>query len=185
MSKTFRQYHTWRLPVCLCVEFLLLSGIVMLSAVLRFYTDDQPFAAGLSYMLHAFLMAVVCQLCMYYTDLYDLRVALSTPALLSKLGRSLGVATAVLMVLFYMLPLLAFGRGIFAISLVLAWCVLIAWRLLYQRLNNLPQFRVSVLILGTGDEARQLAEELHSHPTLGYELRGFLGDNDEVGKECL
>jgi FlaA1/EpsC-like NDP-sugar epimerase len=185
MSKVFRQYHTWRLPVCLCVEFLLLSGVVVLAAALRFRLNGQSFAVGFDYILHAFLTAVVCQLCMYYTDLYELRVALSTSALLGKLGRALGAATAVLMVLFYILPPLAFGRGIFAISLVLAWCGLVGWRLLYQRLHTLSQFRVRVLILGTSDEARQLAAELGNHATLGYELRGFVGDTNEVGKALL
>ena len=185
MSKIFRQYHTWRLPVCLCVEFLILSSSIILAAVLRFCINGQSFAVGFDYMPHAFLSAVVCQLCMYYTDLYELRAALSTSALLGKLGRALGAATAVLMVLFYILPSVAFGRGIFAISLVLAWCALVGWRLLYQRLHTLNQFQVRVLILGTSDEARQLAAELGNQPTLGYELRGFVGDNNEVGKDLL
>jgi FlaA1/EpsC-like NDP-sugar epimerase len=167
------------------VEFLLLSGVVVLAAVLRFRFNGQSFAVGFDYILHAFLTAAVCQLCMYYADLYELREALSTSALLGKLGRALGAATAVLMVLFYIWPPLAFGRGIFAISLILAWCGLVGWRLLYQRLHTLSQFQVRVLILGTSDEARQLATELGNHATLGYELIGFVGDTNEVGKDLL
>ena len=68
-------------------------------------------ASSLSYCPHAGLMAFVCQLCMYYADLYDLRVALSSRMLLIKLGQSLGVAAVVLMGVFYLLPQLSVGRG--------------------------------------------------------------------------
>ena len=187
MSRVFLQYQTWRVPVCLGIEFLLISGAVMLATLLRFYIGGLPslWSMSLAYLPRALLSAAVCQVCMYYTDLYDLRVALRPSVLLSKLGQALGAGVIVLMLLFFILPPVAVGRGVFVLSLPLAVCSLFGWRLLYQRLHTLNQFRINILILGTDDEAQKLAAELHNHRALGYELRGFIGKDDEVGRDVL
>jgi len=185
MSKLFSQYHTFRLPVCLGIEFLLISGAVMLAALLRFSLADWDLASSLSYCLHAGLMAFVCQLCMYYADLYNLRVAFSSRTLLVKLGESLGVVTVVLMGVFYLLPQLSVGRGIFVSSLMLAFALLFGWRLFYQGLHTINHFRIKVLIIGTGEDACRLALELVDKRQLGYDVHGFIGENNEVGKELL
>jgi FlaA1/EpsC-like NDP-sugar epimerase len=185
MSKIFSRYHTLRLPACLVLEFLLISATVMLAALLRFSYSDWALAGALFYYLHAFLTAVVCQLCMYYADLYNLRVALSGRMLLIKLGQSLGLAAVVLMGLFYLLPQSSVGRGVFIPSLVLAFGLLVAWRLFYQELHTINHFRIKVLIVGTSEDARKLVGELADKRQLGYDVRGFLGESDEVGKELL
>ena len=185
MSKIFSQYHTLRLPACLGIEFVLISGAVMLAALLRFSHGNFALASALSYYLQAFLTAFVCQLCMYYADLYDLRVALSGRTLLIKLGQSLGAAAAVLMGLFYLLPQLSVGRGIFVSSLVLAFGLLGVWRLFYQGLHTTNHFCIKVLIVGTSEDARKLVGELVDKQQLGYDVRGFIGESNEVGKELL
>ena len=185
MSRLFSQYHTFRLPACLGIEFLLLSGAVMLAALLRFSQGDLALAISLSYYPHAGLTAFVCQLCMYYADLYDLRVALSGRTLLIKLGQSLGVAAGVLMVVFYLLPQLSVGRGVFIPSLMLAFGLLFGWRLFYQGLHAINHFRIKVLIVGTSEDACKLALELVDKRQLGYDVCGFIGENNEVGKELL
>jgi FlaA1/EpsC-like NDP-sugar epimerase len=185
MGKIFSQYHNLRLPACLVLEFLLISAAVMLAALLRFSHGDSALASALPYSLRAFLMAAVCQLCMYYADLYDLRVALSGRTLLIKLAQSLGVAAVVLMGLFYLLPQLSAGRGIFVPGLLLAFGLLIAWRLFYQGLHAINHFRIKVLIVGTSEDARKLIGELADKQQLGYDVRGFIGESDEVGKELL
>ena len=182
MSRGFLQYHTWRLPVCLGIEYALLSSAIMAAVVLRLYIGSSPLTMSLPYLPRVFMSAAVCQLCMYYAGLYDLRVALRPSVLLSKLGQGLGASAIVLLFLFFILPPLAIGRGIFAPGLAFAACGILGWRLLYQRIHTLNHFRVNVLILGTDAEAQKLAEELSNHQALGYELRGFIGRDDDVGK---
>ena len=190
MSRGFLQYHTWRLPVCLGIEYALLSSAIMAAVVLRFYIGGSswggsPWTASLPYLPRVFISAAVCQLCMYYAGLYDLRVALRPSVLLSKLGQALGAGALVLLFLFFILPPLAIGRGIFIPSLGFAVCGLLAWRLLYQRIHTINRFRINILILGTDAEAQKLAEELCDYQALGYELRGFIGRDDDVGKDIL
>jgi FlaA1/EpsC-like NDP-sugar epimerase len=185
MSRTFSQYHTLRLPICLGIEFLLFSGVVMLAAVVRFSVGGWAVESYLPYLPHAVLTALVSQLSIYYVDLYDLRVVVSGRRLFIRLLQALIGATVVLMVIFYLLPQLFIGRGILLPSMIVAFFLIAGWRLLYQHLHALTHFQINILILGTGAEARKLAEELVDKQPLGYELRGFIGERYEVDKNVL
>ena len=174
--------HVYSL-ICVCIEFVMISAAVLLPAG-GLWLVGQPFLeSSVLSVLHAFLMAVVCQMCMYYAELYEFRVTLSNGKLFIKLLQSLGAATVVLAVLFYLVPSLEVGRGMLFRSLLLVFCMLSGWRCLYQWLLSMQQFRVNVLIIGTGEEARRLAGELLSSQALGYNVRGFIGETHEVGKD--
>jgi FlaA1/EpsC-like NDP-sugar epimerase len=122
---------------------------------------------------------------MYYTELYDFKIAFNNSRLFIKLSQALAVATVVLAVFFYMAPSLVVGRGVLLSGLVLTFCFVVAWRMLYQGLLSMRQFRVKVLIIGTGEEARKLAGEVLSKQPFGYELRGFVGEDNEVGRDVM
>ena len=182
MSLIFHRFQPLRSRLCFGAEFLLIGGAVFLAAVIRFSTKGFLLRKGVPYLPHACLTALVCQICMYYADLYNFRVGLSERRLYLKLVRSLAVATVVLTVLFYMLPPLMIGRGIMLLSLPLAFGLLVGWRLFYRHVQAMNQFRVKVLIIGTGEEAQRLAGELARTEPPGYEFKGFIGENHEVGE---
>lgn len=60
---------------------------------------------------------------------------------------------------------------------------------MYSLLSNsgqtLQQFSTKVLILGTGEEAQKLAGELANSKPPGYEVKGFIGHEHEIGKRVL
>src|SRR5262245_50678656 len=114
MSRAFSWYHTL---ACFYIEFLLICVAVLLSVVLRISAGSLVLEHSLPYIPHAFLIAAVCQTCMYYTDMYDFRVSLSPSKLFVKLLQSLGVAGVVLAVFFYWLSQLVVGRRILLLSL--------------------------------------------------------------------
>ena len=172
-------------PMCFGVEFFLISGAVLVAALIRFSTHGLMLSKGVPYIPHACVSALVCQLCMYYADLYDFRRTLSERRMYRQLARALSLATVVLMVLFYMLPPLFIGRGIMLLSLPLAFSLIVMWRLMFRRLLSKDQFRMKVLIIGTGEEAQRLAKELVRTQPPGYEVKGFVGDAREIGKRVL
>jgi FlaA1/EpsC-like NDP-sugar epimerase len=171
-------------PAFFCIEFLLIGSAVLFASMIRFGTSNTV-GSWVSYVPHAFLTAFIIQLCMYYADLYDLRVALTNGRLFIKILQSLVAATIVLTVVFYCFPQLTIGRGIMLLSLPIAFSIIVGWRLLYQRLQALQQFKVKLLIVGTGEEARKLAGELLHSELPGYEIKGFIGDTNEIGKNVL
>jgi FlaA1/EpsC-like NDP-sugar epimerase len=171
--------------ICAAVEFLLISTAVLLSVVVRLSEERLTITIGLPYIPHAFLTAFICQLCMYYAEIYDVRVALSHGELFIRLVKSLAAATVVLALLFYLLQSFVVGRGVLLFSLLLSFCLVIGWRLLYRWLLRSQQFRVHLLIIGTSEEARKLAGEVVGKQHLGYEIRGVIGESNEVGRDIL
>ena len=76
----------------------------------------------------AILIAVVCQLCLYYNELYDLRLLADRRELFVRILQALGSTSLVLAVLYYWFPGLVIGRGVFAISsgMVISFVVALA-----------------------------------------------------------
>src|SRR6188472_4496668 len=58
------------------------------------------------------LVTVVCQLCLYYNDFYDLTLVHSNRELIVRLLQAVGAASIVLAALYFASPSLMIGNGI-------------------------------------------------------------------------
>src|SRR5215216_2281010 len=97
MAKGLLQPVTWRSGTLVLSESGLIVGAVTLSAA---YAASGPLWAMMSQgqlLPKALLIAFVCQLCLYYADLYDdPRLLADGSRLLRRLLQSLGAAALVL-----------------------------------------------------------------------------------------
>lgn len=77
-----------------------------------------------------------------------------------------------------------YSRGLLLISSVLS-AFLVPWcrSLLRDHFSRKPWWGVPVLVLGAGETARLVIDNLHSHPELGFKPAGCL-DDDPLGAEC-
>jgi hypothetical protein len=180
MCKLSNHYRTLCSLVCCCMDFLMIMSAIALAIVLHFSSDNLAMLNGQHYVLSALLVTVVCQLCLYYANLYELHLAVGLAAFLGKLGSALAAATLTLVGLFYAWPLWGMGRGVFALSMMFIFCFLTIWRLLYQKLHNTSWLRVNLLIIGTDEDVQQLTKAFADKQFIGYELQGALGKSDEV-----
>jgi FlaA1/EpsC-like NDP-sugar epimerase len=89
-------------------------------------------------------------------DLYDLKIFRSNIELTIRLFQSLGIASVVLSLIYYLFPDLIIGRGIFFISLILMGMIIVLWRLLYNHLLRTKNLDQRILIVGTGTLAKTL-----------------------------
>ena len=177
MFRSLHRYRTLHPVVFFCVEFLLINSAVILTTSTQFPVSDLLWPHAFPYILCTFLIALACQICMYYADLYDLKTAMSTYSLCTKLFMSIAAAAVFLAVIFYLVPQLLISYKVLSISLAMIFSSLVVWRLLYQRLQKASNFKSRILILGSSKEARKIAEDLLYYRPLGYELKGFI---DEV-----
>jgi len=82
-------------------------------------------------MLARYGVAVlVCDLCLYYYDLYDPRVVDSRSILTANLLKALGVACVALAILYYLIPSLRLGRGVAVLAAPSVLILIVGWRLL-------------------------------------------------------
>ena len=160
------------------VEHALIVLSVVAAAGLRLGVPDHPAEIFQVWAGRAVVVAAILQVCLYYGDLYDLRTLADRRDLLIGLVRSLGAASVILAMVYYWLPDLIVGRGVFALATVLIITLVAGWRIAFEWLSLRGEPAERLLIVGTGAAAVTLARELFERRSeLGVELVGFV-DND-------
>ncbi|MDI7259214.1 MAG: capsular biosynthesis protein CpsE, partial [Thermodesulfobacteriota bacterium] len=132
--KIFNHYTPIRKLFFFFLESLFILGMVVLGAYLRFFSDPGSFSTYEGLFPKALLIVALVQLCLYYFDLYDLRIFRSNLELAIRLLQSLGVSSILLAAIYYMFPVVIIGRGIFLISLIFMGMVIVFWRIFYNHI---------------------------------------------------
>ena len=168
------------------VEHLLIIFSMVVSAI-ALGVSDMPFDNAATVVWRAALVAGVLQLCLHYCDLYDLRTLSDRRDLMRGLLRALGAASFILALLYYWLPVLVVGRGVFALASVLIVGVVAGWRIAFEWLSLRGAPAERLLIVGTSAAAVALARELFERRSeLGVELVGFVDpDAGKVGTPLI
>jgi sugar transferase (PEP-CTERM system associated) len=138
-------------------------------------------------LLKALVIAIGCQACLYYADLYDLRIVADRRELFVRTLQALGVTSFVMALFYFFFPDLIIGRGVFIIAAALVVVVTIGWRLAFVWASKRSRPRERVLIVGTNPAAVRLARELHErHAELGVAIVGFIdGDPARIGETLV
>jgi sugar transferase (PEP-CTERM system associated) len=136
------------------------------------------------------LLATVMTTSFYLFDLYDLGATQRRAArrfnIFRSVGQAIGLTSIVLALVFYAMPQMKLGRGVFLISVMLVIAVMGCWRLLALWLLEHGALSERVLILGTDKGAIGLAREALERRKEGYEVIGFVGDDPHlVGRSLL
>jgi sugar transferase (PEP-CTERM system associated) len=135
----------------------------------------------------ALLITGICQLCLYYCDLYDLRAAGDRREVLVRLFQALGATSLILAAVYFWFPQLIIGRGVFLGAAGIVLALVIGWRLVFHWFAHYAAPRERLLIVGTNGAAVALARELFDHRLeLGVEIVGFVDhDPARVGTPVL
>ena len=168
----------WSLPavVAFLVEASLLTGSVWLAFVIRFDGNWGLFTLY-HLILSCWLFALIIQLSFYLGGVYDFKTHLSLRQSTIRLIRAGVVGSVSLWALYYLLPSLFMGRGLFALSLSIGLFAVACWRIALYWLLERNLFEERVLIVGADEKARSLAREIISRRHRGYEVIGFLDDD--------
>jgi sugar transferase (PEP-CTERM system associated) len=168
-------------------EHTLIVLAVVVSARIRFGDDAWRLFADEHGFLKAILIAAACQLCFYYSDLYDVRAIADRRELFSRIVQALGGASLLLAALYFWIPSLVLGRGVFIIASFLVITLLIGWRLAFEWVASRLSPRERLLLVGTGAAAVALARELYDRrQELGVIIVGFVDpDPAKLGTPVL
>jgi sugar transferase (PEP-CTERM system associated) len=117
---------------------------------------------------------VTLQVCFYYSDLYDLNLVRQRRDQLVCLGQSLGAASLLLGMVYFAVPELLIGRGVFFISTALVAAFALIARIALDAAWHVAAPKQRVLILGAEKTAMVVATELMRRGDLNVEVAGFL-----------
>ncbi len=177
---------SYRWTALFLVEHVLIVLAVGFAAAVPSGLSDSTFPS--TYVLwRAMLIAIVLQICLHYCDLYDLRTLADRRDLLTGLMRALGAASLILAAIYFFIPSLIIGRGVFVLSSVLIIALVTGWRIAFEWLSLRAAPAERLLIVGTSSAALTLARELFSRRgELGVELVGFVDpDPEKVGTPMI
>jgi sugar transferase (PEP-CTERM system associated) len=176
---------TPRALLLVVMEHALVLVAVVVAAALRLGYSGVLFDIGL--LWRGVLIATVLQISLHYADLYDLRTVRDRRDLVIRLLQALGATSVVLAVLYYWLPGLVIGRGVFVVASVLIILVIVGWRVAFDYLSLWVGPAERLLIVGTNGAAVTLARELFERRgELGVELIGFVDpDPSRVGSPLI
>jgi sugar transferase (PEP-CTERM system associated) len=177
MIRLFNRY--WAVPaaVSLVVEGLLLLAAVPLATKLRLGVGPGTPPPGSTVLLDAWTFMIIGLLCLYANSLYDFGERLSSRELLIRLLRTFSVLAVTAWALYFVVPVVQTGRGVFALSLAFGMSFVLAWRVVLRWILRSEGFAERVLVIGADQKAIDIARETLARKHLGYRVVGFLDDD--------
>jgi sugar transferase (PEP-CTERM system associated) len=178
---------TGRLLALVAFEMTLILAAVAAAAYMRLGDLAWVILAEENGFPKTLLIAGVCQICLYYADLYDLRVVADRRELVVRIVQALSAASFLLAALYYWFPPLIIGRGVFTIAAFLVMVAVVGWRVVFEFLSRRVRPRERLLLVGTSSAAVALARELFDRrDELGVEIVGFIDpDPARVGATVI
>ena len=178
---------TWRSFILVAGETLLLVAAVVISSIViggehawELVLDDTAF-------LRVLLIVLVCQVCLHYTDLYDLHTIQTRGDLVTRLMRAIGATSLILGIAYWLFPLLVVEQGVFLLTAALAIFMVMLWRSAFDVITSRLMPRERLLLVGTSPAAIVLARELFERrQEIGVEIVGFVDpDPTRVGAPVI
>ena len=168
------RFFSLRSAVCFIVE----GGIIMFSVVASFLLlygrAGTPVVSMGDIVARALVITFFCQTCMYLLDLYNFRFSQTWGEVLFALTIAIGFVCVGIGLLSYAIPKFGVAGKMYYLSILIASVCLLLWRILFEIYITRFASRENILIVGTGEVARQVGEEVRKNHRLGFHLVGFI-----------
>lgn len=179
MIHVFRQYIYPRKAVFILGEGLLIYLAVFFASTFGMDRDLELSTLFILVWMKVLLITVVCQLSLYFHDLYDFKSTENLVDLYTRLIQAIGVTSIILAAIYFIVPGAIVGRWIFFISIVFLLFLLVSWRLLYAFIVKKKLFTERAIVLGAGDLAGDILNEIKDRKDVGYNIRCIVGHESE------
>jgi FlaA1/EpsC-like NDP-sugar epimerase len=124
------------------------------------------------------LVTVITQVSLYFNDLYEIRIGGNRIDLATRLIRAIGITAVVLAIIYFLWPDAMIGRWIFFLSIIFLILFFVSWRLLYSYVVHNRLFSEKALILGDGELAKDLLQEIKRRRDISYDIRYVVGQEN-------
>jgi sugar transferase (PEP-CTERM system associated) len=111
---------------------------------------------------------------MYLLDLYNFRLTQTWGEVLFALAIAIGFVCVGIGLLSFAIPKFGVAGKMYYLSILIASVFLLLWRVLFEIYITRYAPRENILIVGTGEVARQVGEEVRKRNRLGFHLVGFI-----------
>jgi sugar transferase (PEP-CTERM system associated) len=178
--KILNQYFPGRLLVLLATENLLI--LIGLWMVMAYQIRGAGFFSPISdpaFFSKAFAITLLCQLCFYYADVYDLRNLRSKVEVAVRVVQAAGAAAIILAIVYYVFPVTRLGEGVVETSLLGIIITIVGWRVLLEWLNRAYGAGERVLLVGSGFAVQELAHVITHRKDLPISVVGIVAEEGQ------
>jgi sugar transferase (PEP-CTERM system associated) len=170
--RVFNRYVSQRHLTVFTGELLLIAG--SMGFVLHHYSPEDELSTA---VWKGAVVSVLCMLCLYYNDLYDLTVVRTTREVFIRLLQSVGSALILIALLYLLVPWLIVADGASLPAFAIFLTSILAWRLVFNHFTRLRSFGERVLIVGTDATAQTIANQIVAQDDFGYDVVGFIDED--------
>jgi sugar transferase (PEP-CTERM system associated) len=177
MVRVFNRYTAPRSLLLVVLEAALVALSLVLAAKLRFWQNPggfEEYTQSYNFVLQACTVSVIVLMCFYYNDLYDLRGMRTRNGQVASIGQALGAGCILLSAIYFFIPGLLVGKGVLLIAVCTIFPSVSLMRVGLNRVWKLTTAEKRVVILGEGDLARLVADELSRRDDLDLKFVGFI-----------
>jgi len=174
------RFFSLRSAACFVIE----GGIIVLSVVASYILfkglPGTPLLPMDYLLARAFVIAFICQSCMYLLDLYNFRLSQTWGEMFFALAIAIGFVCVGIGVLSFAIPKFGLGGKMYYLSILIASVCLLIWRLMFEIYITQIAPHENILIVGTGEVARNVGKEVIRRSRLGFRLVGFIAPSSAV-----
>lgn len=178
MLRLFKHYVSVSSAMALVFDFVIMVWSAQMAGLVRFYGVESVYAHDTGWS-RAILFAAIGHMSFYLLDLYRFEGKSEAVAILRRLGIAFAVYFVGLTSIYYLLPGMALGRGVFGIAFGLSAVLLAIWRLSLNWSLSMPRMHTRVAVLGAGAYAATV-DDLLKETESGDILVGFIGEGEDA-----
>ena len=186
MFRMFSQYVSVKSLLLMITEACLIVLCLTCAVRLRFWNNAAEASAYLTFpdfAIQIAIVVVVCLVCFYCNDLYDLSRDGGAVDRVLRIEQSLGTASLLLGSLYFLFPGLLLSRGVFLIGMLLVAGFVVLGRRALDKAWQLTASMQRVAVLGTGPLAQEIARQITSRGDLSMALAGFIDASGDGGAD--
>ncbi|WP_022668881.1 TIGR03013 family XrtA/PEP-CTERM system glycosyltransferase [Desulfospira joergensenii] len=177
MLRILKQYFPIRNMVFLILEGVIIFSTILLVTVLLTFSSSYWFDLMLVFRIT--LITLICQISLYYNDLYDFEIASTIPEITIRLLQALGITSIALALIYYVFPLIILDQKIYVLSILFLMVFIVCWRIGYIQMLNRGMFNEKIIILGSSDLALDIYSEIDRTIDCGYTVSAIVPDPDQ------
>ena len=113
-------------------ETILIVGVIVSAAFVRFGGDAPEFIAAGDGIVRFLVVAAVLQTCLYYADLYNIRTLADRRELFVRFVQAIAAGSFLLAGIYYVLPQMIISRGVIVIAALFLVVLIPGWRLVFE-----------------------------------------------------
>jgi len=179
--RIFRHYWQLALAMLAAAELLIFFFAPYGAAMIRFGADLATVEAAEGPMLpRGLAFALIMFFTMGAMGLYHARQRTRLGGLVARVAASVTTGALLLAIVFYLLPVIAMGRGVLLLTAGIAFGGSVILRVLFEKLAREDIFKRRVLVFGAGSRAGSIAQLRRRTDRRGFTVVGYIpADGDD------